>query len=142
MNPLSSSLTRASRFELNEYFPLEKGVQMRIAKLSCSRISKVICRRAFYCGRMSSVLLPKDNRGPCSGKENGTMSNPVKAKDQSLATKRSRSEEQSSFRVKKLTENAILPVRGSAGAAGYDLARLNCHLLFQSDPCAESSMWQ
>ncbi len=25
--------------------------------------------------------------------------------------------------VKKLSENATLPVRGSAGAAGYDLAR-------------------
>lgn len=25
--------------------------------------------------------------------------------------------------VKKLSENAVLPVRGSAGAAGYDLAR-------------------
>ena len=28
------------------------------------------------------------------------------------------------LRVKKLTELATLPVRGSAGAAGYDLARL------------------
>ena len=27
------------------------------------------------------------------------------------------------LRVKKLSENAILPVRGSSGAAGYDLAR-------------------
>lgn len=27
------------------------------------------------------------------------------------------------LRVKKLSENATLPVRGSAGAAGYDLAR-------------------
>jgi hypothetical protein len=27
------------------------------------------------------------------------------------------------LRVKKLSENAILPVRGSTGAAGYDLAR-------------------
>lgn len=27
------------------------------------------------------------------------------------------------LRVKKLVQHAILPVRGSAGAAGYDLAR-------------------
>lgn len=27
------------------------------------------------------------------------------------------------LRVKKLSESAILPTRGSAGAAGYDLAR-------------------
>lgn len=27
------------------------------------------------------------------------------------------------LRVKKLSENATLPARGSAGAAGYDLAR-------------------
>lgn len=27
------------------------------------------------------------------------------------------------FLVKRLSEHAILPVRGSAGAAGYDLAR-------------------
>jgi hypothetical protein len=39
------------------------------------------------------------------------------------------------LRVKKLTELATLPVRGSAGAAGYDLARLVKHFkfLFPSD---------
>ena len=90
---------------------------------------------------MSTVLLSKENSGPFAGKENGTVSSPVKAKDQSMATKRSRSDEQSRFRVKKLTENAILPVRGSAGAAGYDLARLNCSLL-HSKPRTASDMWQ
>lgn len=28
-----------------------------------------------------------------------------------------------SLRVKRLSPNAVLPVRGSAGAAGYDLSR-------------------
>lgn len=32
-------------------------------------------------------------------------------------------EEKPLLRVKKLSENATLPVRGSSGAAGYDLAR-------------------
>jgi len=37
------------------------------------------------------------------------------------------------LRVKKLTELATLPVRGSTGAAGYDLARLvNFEFLFRS----------
>lgn len=31
--------------------------------------------------------------------------------------------EQPLLKVKRLSEHAILPVRGSAGAAGYDLAR-------------------
>lgn len=41
---------------------------------------------------------------------------PTTKKAKSMSTK---------FLVKKLTEHAFLPKRGSVGAAGYDLARYN-----------------
>ena len=40
------------------------------------------------------------------------------------------------LRVKKLSEHATLPVRGSAGAAGYDLARCVCFLTNRRAPAA------
>ena len=107
---------------------------MQLPRLPCPRTSTVVSARALYCGIMSTALLSKDNTGPFAHKENGILSSPVKAKDQTTATKRARSEDQSRFRVKKLTENATLPVRGSAGAAGYDLARSTCQLCFHFAP--------
>ena len=120
-------LDHTSQPHILNRFPLEKGILMRFTNLPCRKTSAVVCARALYCGTMSTVLLSKDISSPFAGKENGTLSSPVKAKDNTTATKRTSSEAQSRFRVKKLTENATLPVRGSAGAAGYDLARLDCN---------------
>ena len=77
-------------------------------------------RSAFFLGplrtaRRQSTM--KENL-PLAVADNRLNDSPASKKAKSMSKK---------FLVKKLTEHAFLPRRGSAGAAGYDLAR--CMLL-------------
>ena len=65
-------------------------------------------------------------RGAAAGVENAAP--PAEKLAKTMATKStdappSANNEFPPLRVKKLVPEALLPVRGSAGAAGYDLAR-------------------
>ena len=76
-----------------------------------------------YCmlGRVTLRVLPPRTfitRTRSSSKAFGNMS--VGADSEQPPAKMARVED--FLRVKKISENAVLPVRGSQGAAGYDLA--------------------
>ena len=84
--------------------------------------------------RLSSSCAPRRNlimitgarRGAAAGVENAAP--PAEKLAKTMATKStdappSANNEFPPLRVKKLVPEALLPVRGSAGAAGYDLAR-------------------
>jgi len=97
---------------------------MRIVRTVRSfRNPVLILPNKLPCFSTMNTVMEKSSSLSVANKESKAFGSPVKATDQPTALKRSRSEETSRFRVKKLTEHATLPVRGSAGAAGYDLAR-------------------
>ena len=73
-------------------------------------------------------MITGSRRGAAAGIENAVPA-PAEKLAKTMATKSidamtsSSNNEFPPLRVKKLVPEALLPVRGSAGAAGYDLAR-------------------
>ena len=55
------------------------------------------------------------------------LENWTKTRLRSVCLSRMTKFQEETLLVKRLSENATLPVRGSVGAAGYDLARWVCH---------------
>lgn len=62
-------------------------------------------------------------RGAAAGVENAAPPAEKLAKTMATKSTDAPNNEFPPLRVKKLVPEALLPVRGSAGAAGYDLAR-------------------
>lgn len=106
------SLSRLSRNKLPIKITLQ-ALSLVARRLRLSSSSSATLHRIMLSGSR------RENIAPASA--------PAEKKLATMATKSSMSsptaEEFPPLRVKKLVPNALLPVRGSAGAAGYDLAR-------------------